>query len=102
MEEVSHSLYELPLNESIFAVGKSDESNANLSDNLLDELFMWSILIFSGKPEDSELIKHYWTLTTKPITCALAAMVVYDRFFEFPFVNDELKELLTKQKRYLL
>ena len=60
---------------------------------------MWSIWSFSGKDEDFDLIKYYWTLTSKPITCALAAMVVYDRFLNKSFVNREFKESIKKLKK---
>ena len=76
---------------------KDDKS---LSDSPLDELFMWSILTFSGKDEDIDLIKYYWTLTSKPIVSALAAMVVYNRLLNNSFVNREFKESVKKLKKY--
>jgi hypothetical protein len=104
MRDISKRLYSLPLEDEDQVSGiakldfKKDESKY-LSDCPMDELFMWSILIFSGKEEDADLIKHYWTLTSKPINCALAAMCVYNRFLKKSFVNREFKEKIKKQRK---
>lgn len=104
MREISDFLYKLPLEDedSISGIAKIDfkkDETKYLSDYPMDELFMWSILIFNGKEDDVDLIKHYWTLTAKPITCALAAMCVYSRFLDKSFVNREFKESIKKQKK---
>ena len=60
---------------------------------------MWSLLLYSGKESELELIKYYWSITSKPIACALAAMLVYSKFQEQNFVSDELKAKIEKVKR---
>ena len=96
MRKISKNLYLLPLDSEIFSIGKTDDTI--VSECLSDEIFMWSILVLSDNKDDPELIHHYWTHTSKPICCALAAMVVYERFLELPFVHDELKLIINKQK----
>ncbi len=100
MYKISKNLYSLPLDSKEFSSGKIDANSADASESLSDELFMWSILTFSGRIGDTELLYHYWSLTSKPISCALAAMVVYERFLEFFFVSDQLKDLINEQKMY--
>ena len=104
MREICRYLYELPMSEedlmSSLAKTEIKKGESKLSDCPMDELFMWSILIFSGKEEDSELIKYYWSLTSKPITCALAAVCVYNRLMKKNFVNREFKESIKKQTEY--
>jgi hypothetical protein len=102
MYEISENLYDLPLkNENLPTIKLLDlnkkETN-KISEYPLDELFMWSILIYSGKEDDLELIKFYWSLTTKPIACALAAIIVYDRLMKKSFINREFKEQLKEVK----
>ena len=106
MKDISSSLYSLPLEDEdqISGIAKIDYKKDDakyLSELPMDELFMWSILTYSGKEEDVDLIKHYWTLTSKPITCALAAMCVYSRFLGKSFVNREFKEKIKKLKKYI-
>ena len=104
MHEISKNLYELPLINEETLIGKmagvrTSSNEVKLSDYPLDELFMWSILIYSGKEQDMDLIKYYWSLTTKPVACALTAMIVYDRFMQKSFINRELKEQLKEIKK---
>jgi len=104
MREISKNLYDLPLISEETLIGKmsgvrTSSNEVKLSDYPLDELFMWSILIYSGKEQDMDLIKYYWSLTTKPVACALTAMIVYDRFMQKSFINRELKEQLKEIKK---
>lgn len=65
----------------------------------MDEVFMWSLLLYSGKESELELIKYYWSITSKPIACALAAVLVYTNFQKQSFVSDELKAKIERVKR---
>jgi hypothetical protein len=65
----------------------------------MDELFMWSILLYGGQESELNLIKYYWSMTSKPLACAMAAILVYGRFQKMNFVSDELKAKLEKVKR---
>lgn len=66
----------------------------------MDELFMWSLLLYGGKDEEFDLIKYYWSLTSKPIACAFAAILVFTRFQKKSFVSEELKAKLEKLNMY--
>ena len=121
MKYVTKYLYDLPLirDESLlkklerkkkFKKFKIENENNNimikkneikLSDCPLDELFMWSIFIYSGKEQDMDLIKYYWSLTTKPVGCALAAIIVYDRFMQKSFISSDFKEQLKRAKKFV-
>jgi hypothetical protein len=103
MRSISKYLYDLPLvkEDNIVGIAKLDrkKNEGQFSEYPLDELFMWSILIFSGKDDDMDLIKYYWSLTSKPIACALAAMLVYDRFLEKQFINREFKQQIKEARK---
>ncbi len=101
MKSVYDCVYILPLTDpQMTEISRSEESTM-LSDYPMDELFMWSLLVYSGKDEEFNLIKYYWSLTSKPIACAFAAIIVFERFRQKSFVCDELKAKLEKIKRYV-
>ena len=106
MREISKNLYDLPLISEETLIGKmsgvrTSSNEVKLSGYPLDELFMWSILIYSGKEQDMDLIKYYWSLTTKPVGCALAAIIVYDRFMQKSFISSDFKEQLKRAKKFV-
>jgi hypothetical protein len=99
MKKVYDCVYILPLtNQEIINKKTSSMESNELSDFPLDELFMWSLLLYSGKESEFDLIKYYWSITSKPLACALAAILVFKRFQKESFVTDELKVKLEKVK----
>lgn len=68
----------------------------NVSDCPFDELFIWSLLLYSGHEKELELIKFYLSRTKHPIACCLTAMLLYNRFQEKHYVPDELKVKLAE------
>lgn len=69
------------------------------SEYPLDELFMWSLLLYSGQESELDLIKYYWSICTRPLACAMGAILVYSRFQKMNFVTEELRAKLGKAKK---
>ena len=98
--------------DDIYLLPKIDMNGKRIEDLPLDEqemsqctfdhLFMWSILLFSGKEADFELIKYYFSFTTHPIICALAAINVYKRLYEVNYISKETKERILEGQKYIL
>lgn len=101
MKDISNYLYDLPLIflETKKKIDKTNSIESEFSDYIMDELFMWSTLIYSGQEKDMKLIKYYWSLTSRPIACALAAIIVYNRIAKKSFVNREFKQLLKRASK---
>ncbi len=99
MKSVYDCVYILPMTDPKSTDNSRSEESNMLSDYPMDELFMWSLLLYSGKDEEFNLIRYYWSLASKPIACALAAIIVFTRFQMMSFVSDELKAKLEKVKK---
>ena len=70
-----HSIYKLPFNYE----NESEEISDQMRESSLnDRIFMWAILLF-GCENDLDIIKYFWSKTNHPVSCALAAMVIYQR-----------------------
>lgn len=91
MEDIFKDLYKLPSLDKRF----SAEGNKIHSTNLpYDELFIWSLLLYSGQETDLRLIKHFWHRSKYPMACSLVAMSVYKCFLDENFIPEDLKESL--------
>lgn len=56
-----------------------------------DELFIWSLLLYSGNEADLELSRFYWSKAKRPIACCLVAMIAFNNLIEKNFVPNDLK-----------
>lgn len=85
---------------------KNEQSESETSYSRNDELFIWSLLLYSGKEKEEEketkLIWDYWSLSTYPIACCLIAMLFIKRLQRRHFVPDELKEKLNNLSRFTI
>lgn len=71
------------------------------SSHPFDELFMWSLVQYSGKEDEFELIKAYLSLCKDPIACCLIGVIIYKRLYKAHYIPDKLKEkLLNKIRLY--
>lgn len=92
MEDIFKDLYKLPS-----LVRRFDMVTGNKLESTrlpYDELFVWSLLLYSGRETDLRLIKHFWHRTKYPMACALVAMSVYKYFLNKSFIPEDLKESL--------
>jgi hypothetical protein len=99
MKNIFLDLYDLP---EVKKTGKSNKiKNNDLESQKIkkfeknytfDDIFIWSLTLYSGKEEDFELIKKYLSLSKNPIACCLAGMIIYKRFKECHYISDKLRE----------
>ncbi len=96
LSKVYHSIYNLPFNYQ----NESEEISVQMDESSLnDRVFMWSILLF-GCEKDLDIIKYFWSQTNHPVSCALAAMVIYQRLMnEKNFFNAVQNEKILKYKQ---
>jgi hypothetical protein len=91
MQDIFHDYYQLP--GLVRRFGANDKI-VHTSTQPYDELFMWSLLLYSGKENDAILCRHFWSKTKYPIACALVAIIAYNNLLSENFVPEDLKEKL--------
>ena len=92
MLKIFADCYQLP-NHPIHKRYNDQNKEKQTTDQPYDELFIWSLLLYSGNnDEDLSLPRMFWSKSKKPITCCLAAMIVFQNLREENFVPDYLKE----------
>ena len=79
----------------------ANENEKKKTDYPYDELFIWSLTLYSGHQEDLNLIKLYWSKSKFPIACALVAKIIFKNFCKQSFIPDHLKELIQEINPYL-
>lgn len=89
MQSVFYDVYMLPC-----LVKRFDTNNKTkyVSDVPYDELFIWSLLLYSGNENDFDLPKHFWSKSKYPIACCLVGIITFKSLVEENFVPDDLKE----------
>jgi hypothetical protein len=98
--EIFSDCYRIPktedetLNLKIKSFFDAEDNPREITSCPFDELFIWSIMLYSGRQKEFDLIKHYWSFTKYPIACCLMAIVLYNRFQKKHYVPDELKNKL--------
>lgn len=99
MQNIYDDCYELPYH--IKRYDKNDKLK-NTTDQPYDELFMWSLLLFSGNEDDLKLIRHFWSKTKFPLACSLAGIIIYKSLIKENFVPDDIKDKLLIIIKYYL
>ena len=90
MEEIFQDIYQLPIFIKRY-IGDTNKTK-NFSDQPYDELFLWSLLLYSGEKEDLKLPFHYWSKTKYPIACCMAGIILFKNLIKKNYVPDDLKE----------
>lgn len=71
-----------------------EENNRNSKYSFYpnDELFVWSLLLYSGKESDLNLIRYYWSNCKQPIACCIIAVILFNRLQAKSYIPNDLKE----------
>ena len=62
-----------------------------ISTEPYDELFIWSLLLYSGSEQDMNLSRFFWSRSKHPLACCLVAMIVYKILCTKNFIPNDLK-----------
>lgn len=94
MEEIFQDIYQLP----IFIKRYIADTNKtkNISETPYDELFIWSLLLYSGEKNDLNLPFHFWSKTKYPIACCMLGIIIYKDLITRNYVPDDLKDNMKK------
>jgi hypothetical protein len=90
MEEIFQDIYQLPIYIKRY-IGDTNKTK-NVSDQPYDELFIWSLLLYSGEKDDLKLSFHFWSKTRYPIGCCMLGIIIYKDLITKNYVPDDLKE----------
>lgn len=61
------------------------------SEYPFDELFIWSLFLFSGFETDLNIMRYYWTMCSNPIASILVVIIISTRLRKEKYVADDLK-----------
>lgn len=89
MEEIFENCYQLP---GLLRRYDQDSKLVHVTNQPYDELFLWSLLLYTGEENDLKLSYHFWSKSKFPIACCLVAIIVYNRLINENFVSDSLKD----------
>jgi len=81
LKKLHKDIYILPFHHDhpYSLVAKKDSiTGQDIDETINDRLFIWSLLLF-GHNKGLEIIKHFWSVTNKPISCALVAMIIFKK-----------------------
>lgn len=92
MQEIFQDCYQLPL---LMRRYDSEGKVKNSTDEPYDELFIWSLLLYSGDDKDVKLCYHFLSKAKHPIACCLAGIFLFKTLKRENFVPDDLKERLS-------
>ena len=99
MLNIFEDCYQLP-NHPWSKRYNSDDREKQTSDKPYDELFIWSLLLYSGNSTDLDLPRMFWSKTKHPIACCLAAVIIFQNLIAENFVPDYLKEEMALVIKY--
>lgn len=91
MFSVMADCYQLP-NHPHFRRYNTEDKERQTSEQPYDELFIWSLLLYSGNDEDLKLPRLFWSKAKFPVACCLAAIIIYQNLMTGNLVPDYLKE----------
>jgi hypothetical protein len=92
MESIFRNKYPLPGLEKRY---DANDKQISVSTKPYDELFIWSLLLYSGEEKDVKLMKHFWSKTNHPMACCFIGLLVLQKFLSQNFIPDDLKEKIT-------
>lgn len=98
MMDIYDDCYQLPFHIKRY---DANEKLKNSSSQPYDELFMWSLLLFSGDDDDLKLIKKFWSKSKYPLGCSLAAVIVYKSLIKENFVPEDIKDKMISLMKYI-
>ena len=90
MEEIFQDIYQLPILVKRYE-GDTNKTK-NYSEQPYDELFIWSLLLYSGDEKDLKLSYHFWSKTKYPIACCMVGIILYKNLLGKNYIPDDLKE----------
>jgi hypothetical protein len=64
------------------------------TDYPYDELFLWSLLLYSGFDNEAKLSNYFWSKSKFPLACCMVGIIIYNCLQNESFVPDDLKEKL--------
>ncbi len=101
MLQVMQDCYQLP-NHPTFKRFNIDDKEKIMTNQPYDELFIWSLLLYSGSKEDLRLPRFFWSKSKFPIACCLAAIIIYQNLKSESLIPDYLKEEMDLAIKYLI
>ena len=94
MKNIFQDCYQLP---GLIKRYDSENRLKHSSNYPYDELFLWSLLLYSGVEGDTKLSNYFWAKSQYPLGCCMVGIIVYNNLMNENFVPDDLKEkILTK------
>ena len=93
MQSLFRENYQLP---GLVRRFDSRERVVNSSTQPYDELFIWSMLLYSGSEKDVKLSKYFWSKSRYPIAVILVGIIAYRALLDENFVPDEMKDKMKK------
>lgn len=98
MRHIFEDTYKLPFLERRY---DSKERVLNNSVQPYDELFIWSLLLFSGNMnKDLKLPRYFWSKCKYPMASALVGIITYKKLLDEGFLPDDLKEKMKTAIKY--
>lgn len=97
MQSIFYDVYMLPCLTKRY---DQNDKTKYVSNVPYDELFIWSLLLYSGNENDLDLPKHFWSKSKYPIACCLIGIITFNSLMQENFVPDDLKESMLAIIRY--
>ena len=91
MIDIFNNCYHLP---NLMKRFDQDGRIVNISTEPYDELFIWSLLLYSGNEPDMNLCRFFWSRSKHPLACCMVAIIVYKNLRSRNFVPGDLKNKL--------
>jgi hypothetical protein len=89
MQDLFKDTYQLP---ALVRRYDAKERIINMSHQPYDELFLWSLLLYSGNDQEIKLSKYFWSKAKYPIASCLVGIIAYRLLLNENFVPDDLKD----------
>jgi hypothetical protein len=89
MQDLFKENYQLP---GLVRRYDAKERVVNTSRQPYDELFLWSLLMYSGNDEDLKLSRYFWCKSKYPVATCLVGIIAYRFLLGKNFVPDDLKD----------
>ncbi|CAF0775680.1 unnamed protein product [Brachionus calyciflorus] len=89
MQSIFYDVYMLPC---LIKRYDSNDKLKHTSQEPYDELFIWSLLLYSGNESDLDLARHFWSKSKYPVACCLVGIIAFKTLLGENFVPDDLKD----------